>query len=379
LGLVLALLGTPAQPVPPDPVQQLVAAYLANPAAGGPVVLALARQGLDQLSPPLLLVVADAYLRAGRPREAAAALTAPAAPPEWAGPGLAWIALQSGDLADAHARYARLAEQGGDPLPRVIVGLLEAANGRTRAAMTALDDVAADPAVPAKLGEVAALGAAYAQLWVRDFVGAEDRFSAVAARHPDTLLTDDARYGAALARFRRGDRDGAAAALQELAGPDPGPARASRDLLNLRPAAILRAGRRRYGRLPFQLPVDSLRAVLDVNGRTLARAALRRVEARDELPAVGEPIAGGGRDAGSDLLAAPLAGDGRQTVRTDEASPARPAATRERPTPSTVGEPPARGWPRAVVLAALVMVLLAVWWRRRARPGTSARGRAGRP
>ncbi len=375
LAAALALaLGAAAQGAPPDPrtpvdlVQQLLSAYISDPVGMRPRLLEFARGGLDGVPPVLLLAVTDALLRDGQPHAARTVLetlTVRGAPPEWAEKGLAWVALVSGNLAEARDRYARLAQDSPDPSATVIVALIDAAGGRMSAAVGVLADVAANAQAPAILRQVAQLGTAYAFLWGRDYANAERSFTAAADDHARSRLTDDARYGAALARFRRGDADGAAAALEELAGPGRGPARASRELLSLRPGAILRAGRRHFSRAPFMVQADAIAALLDVNGTTLARAALRRTAAKSEPPAGAAATAP--TDQGLEPTPEPASADeaGRHTRAGGPTPPMGRGASSPAGEPETPG---ARGRdPWVWILGAVVLAVIgALAWRRRA-------------
>lgn len=379
VALVLLVLGASVRAAPPaqlSPGQQMFRAYLADPVGNRAALLELARHGLDGLPRPVLLALTDAYLRQGQPRAARAALQAFSGPDEdMVNAGLAWIAFLSGDLTEARTRYTRLAAQGTDPMATVIAGLLDAAEGRTAEAVQVLDGVAANPETPARLREVAALGTGYAHFWARNYSGAEQAFTTMAEQYPGSRLTDDARYGAALARYRRGDVEGAAAALQELTGPDAGPARASRDLQNLRPGAILRAGRRHYARAPFLVPAEALAAVLDVNGVTLARAALRRVEAKNEPAPTGTPAAGmhPGRDARAAVEEAPRTLQGAPSTHGASTPPSRRPDAPGRDGAPPVTEAPAPGWQRPAILAVLIAVIAAFLWQRRGRSGAASR------
>lgn len=218
------------------------------------LVRRLGREERGDVPPVVLLALADAQLRARR-FAAADALFARAAAADPGAPTAAWAAL-------GRAWAAVLA------LPP---------DADARAALDRL--VAAAPA-----GAATALLRAYARWWA----GAADAAAAfdAAAAAADGALVDDARYGAARARLRAGDRDTALAMLRDLATWAPtARGTVTPALVALERDAVLRAAFARYRRAPARAPTAQLHRLLDGDGALLARAALRTLEDPPRTPA----------------------------------------------------------------------------------------------
>ncbi len=325
---------------------------LADPAAVRRYV-AFARAQPEKAGAPLLLLAGQYEL--GRGRFAAAdrffrQALAGAGEGPWRAPaesGLGWAALGRGDLAAARAHYGASARS--DPAITIVTALLTAADGDASAAAPLAE--LARSAAP-DLAELAWLALGYAYLWSGAGTEADAAFATVTS----PALLDDATYARAhLELGGRGGEDARAtlAALAELA-PDVA-ARPSRALLALEPGAVLRAGLRRTRGKAILSEHAQLAAVLDGDGATLARAALRRFDG--ETPSAAPAAAGTGPGARQaavpDAAAAPLV-------------PASDRASRARPPAEAVSS-----WQPVRLGALALVVVLGTWWlrRRRLEPG----------
>jgi hypothetical protein len=265
-------------------------------------LLTLARRtGTEDLPPIFLLAIADAQMRSGHSSAAASmfdrVLVAPPPSPwgEWAHLGLGWLALQAGDLATARRHLAVVAASGvsSTAFASMMIGLVDAAEGRPQGAVTAFDRVAERTDASPELRLVAKLSGAYARYWNDDDAGAQARFAAVIAADPGGPLADDAAYGIARSELRVGDRARATSDLHDLArgsAPVRGGTPDSPGFLDLEPQAMLRVAFRRYRRLPLAPPETHSLAMFDGDGTALARGLLARMAVPAEsrpLPATG--------------------------------------------------------------------------------------------
>jgi hypothetical protein len=123
------------------------------------------------------------------------------------------------------------------------------------------------------------LGVGYAHYWAGQYDDAAERFDLAATTWSSGPLWDDARYAAAIARWRSGQKAEAQAALRQLASGSVGRTEepVSLALLRLDRAALLRDGLARYRRAPLRAPEENVAALLDHDGGMLAGAALERL------------------------------------------------------------------------------------------------------
>ncbi|MEW6268796.1 MAG: hypothetical protein AB1689_05800, partial [Thermodesulfobacteriota bacterium] len=243
------------------------------------------RQGA--LPPVVLLALADARLRGGALAAADQAFAEVAAQEAgtpwdgWARLGRGWVAIRRGDLAQARAHLVQVANapEASATLATFMLAMIDAVDGQPRAAGARFATIRDDERSSSTLRAAARLGHAYASYWARDDGGARAAFDAIADE--GGAFTDDARYAAARATLRSGDRDGAVLMLRALAGRSEvaaGSAAVPRALLDLEPAAILDRGFAAYRRAALRAPEQQLVALLDWDGRAFARALLRRLE-----------------------------------------------------------------------------------------------------
>jgi hypothetical protein len=299
--------------------------YAQNPLRHRRLLRRIEREGREDHPPIVLLALADARLRAGSfaAADRLFARAMAAGPDEpfamWAVLGRAWVRLLAEVEDDAGASLAQVCDDA-------------------RASLTA-----------------AALSAAYTRYWRRDDGAAVVAAFDAAVAAADASLIDDARYGAARARLRAGDIDGARPILRDLAGwhtnGRPGPA--SPALVALERRALLRAGFERYRRGPVRPPAQQVVVMLDGDGTALARAALRDLgEAAPEPRVATRPPA---TKAASPLRAAPPV--------------VRAVRTETRAAPSSPSFDVVSAWLRHVLLASGVLVVLLLahtwWWDRR--------------
>lgn len=298
--LALMLLTTPGVARAADAAQsasdwqQVLQRYAQEPAANRRALFRVARRSAADLPPVFRIAVADAHMRAGHLRTAAQQfedMMKDESGQPWRGlaaVGRGWIAARRGELEGAREYFAEAATAPGSTglLGDVLVGMLDAGAGAVDEAAARFARVAAHPEATNDLRLAATMGEGYAKLWTGDDAGAIATFQRARTSDSDSGLGDDARYAAALAQWRQGDRVAAEEALRELADAKtatPG-ARASLTSLRLDPRGLVRGGARRYRELPLRMPADQVLAVLDGNVRPMARSALRKLAAGAEVP-----------------------------------------------------------------------------------------------
>jgi hypothetical protein len=342
--------------------------YATDPARNRRTLLALRREGLENLPPYILLAMADSRLRTGN-RAVARRLfqrvidRSPGEPwVGWAHLGLAWLSMAAGQADEAGDHFRRVADSSSPSrdLARLALALLDAQTGRTREARATFDALAERADVSVALRQVARIGGAYARYWSGEFGDAAEVFERAVAAAPDGPLADDARYGAALARWRTGARAEADTVLRDLAdlGPShPGGEAPSRALVWLERGALLRQSFHAYRRMPLRAPEEQLVHLIDHDGSVLARGFLKAGGA-----APGEPNRQGPRTTAE---------------RTRPHSSAARATSQESPTRTTSPTPR-----RAAMLAALIALAVPayLWLRNRLTPrGAPSPPRRGPP
>lgn len=359
-GLIIALLAVVSASPPAAAVdwKEALTSYAENPFRNRRALLRLRREHPHALPPLYLLALGDAALRARRyeaaGRQFEAAIDRGLGEPwvGWARVGLAWIALAREEYPEARRQFEAVAESAASPsvaLARHAVALLDAAAEQEGIAAQ-FEAVAADEEAAPDIRRAARLGRAYAFYWQEDYARAAEAFEAFSVSPDVGSLWDDARYAAAWARLRAGDRDAAEAALTTLAaGRDRRSRAVPRALVNLEPQAIMRAGFERFRHGPLDAPEAHLARILDGDGYALAAAALRRLGSGDHPPPA--PLA---------YVRARLrdGGDGEHVVsRRPAPQAARPAprADRRREPATTGGLPLAGG-------AAILFLAFGLWW-----------------
>jgi tetratricopeptide (TPR) repeat protein len=353
--------------------RQALIDFQRDPVANGQALLKLNAGSAKRLPLITLLAAADVHLRAGRTRTATRFFREAArrdAGPPWdtfAQLGLGWTALARRDYA-AGAKYYRDIDDAGPlgGIARVMTAWVLALRGRHADAIAGFEAALGTELTP-NVRHAALLGTAYARHWRGDFVGAATAFDRLVS--PPSVLSDDARYGAAWSRVRAGQTEAALPALVALAGESPAeaaPPRISDAAVSLTPSTVARGGRESTARITgFAGPDARLVAMFDGDGAALARAALGLLDRQGEL----------GARVPVDLPAAmhvprsePEAGRGA----TDTAARAVPAA----PRPHPVAEPAARvAESRApwIGIALMVLVMVVVLLRRGAVGSTTHR------
>jgi hypothetical protein len=359
LGTTALSLASEREPIPP-----FLSAYLQDPDAHRDQVLRLAKDDVATLPTPVLLALADASLRARDVATAARVLgvvsarDGTAAWGTWAELGLGWIAVTAGDADGARIHFARVAAAPSHAAAgRLMLAVLDAGAGR-RGSAGVLEGLAGEPATPVALRPLSALAAAYALLWTGRHGRALEAFEHAATVASGTGLADDAQYGAAVARWRAGNRAAAIDELQALAEAPRrgGRAALSRSLVRLEAGAVLGAGARTYTG-PAMEPEARLASLFDLDAPTLARAALRQLHH-------GPPVARGPTMVG--------------TV-TREGAAALPSTAPGSATSAAGGRPPAQPRdpaPRAVGLTLLLVLAVGVVVLVSRRPRRAARQHA---
>lgn len=363
------------------PPSGLLARYVADPDAVCRELVAAGRESRATWPTPALLLLADAHVRGGQvgaARRVFAQVLAQTSDPEaagWAHLGLGWSAMLRGDFSEARPQYALVAAGMWAPdVAAVMLGLVDAAEGRALRAVSTLERIADAPETAYQLRGFARLAAAYARYWAGDFPGAAVAFDDAASAQPFGPLVDDARYGLAWSLLRSGDRSSAIDALRAVATDGAAginPPRVPMSLLNLELRSMLRASMTRYRRVPVGQPRELLVALLDGDGSALARAAL--VHLGEEPLPVSTPrndgVAAADVATNETIVEGPAAHDRvAEHARSRQPAPALPSRSSQ----------PRRGWDLFLwlsVAGAAVVLALAVWWaasRREVRVPQSA-------
>ena len=362
-GIELPTNAPPDSPEIGSAERQALIDFQRDPVANGQALLELNAGSARRLPLITLLAAADVHLRAGRTRTATRFFREAArreAGPPWntfAQLGLGWTALARRDYAAA-AKYYRGIDDAGPicGIARVMDAWVLGLRGRYAEAIARFDAALANDLTP-NVRQAALLGAAYARHWKGDFQDAATAFDHLVS--PPSVLSDDARYGAAWSRVRAGELEAAIPALVALAGEAPAvgePTRISDAAVWLTPSTIARGGRESGARISgFAGPDARMVAMFDGDGAALARAALGLLDRRGKLEAR-VPV---------DL--APAA----PPVRVGNDGAARPVdaprAVVAEPRPETGAEPASRApvsrapW---IVVAILVLVMVLVLLRR---------------
>jgi hypothetical protein len=323
--------------------REALAEFQRDPMANGKALLRLSAGSARRLPLVTLLAAADVHLRAGRTRTATRFFREAArreAGPPWdtfARLGLGWTALARHDF-QAAAKYYRGVDAAGPlgGIARVMMAWLTAFRGRYAESVPLFDRAAAATDLPPTIRQVAMLGAAYARYWLGSFDDAAAAFDRLVS--PPSVLSDDARYGAAWSRVRAGDLDSALPALVALAGEasaDTAPKRVSEAAVSLSPATVARSGRESTARISgFAGPDARMVAMFDGDGAALARAALALLGREDELGTHPVPAADAAalaeRDAGSaasSVRSQPASKDSARSAPTSATNPAAPGPT----------------------------------------------------
>lgn len=309
------------------------------------------------------LARADQLLRHGRPRAAGRVFlevfegTQGTPWSAFAELGLAWSAVASGDLASARYLSSDALHEAGiaSDLADVMVALLDANEGSYTNAVNRLTRVIDAAATTPAGRSTARLARGYVHYWAGSHARAIADFDLVATQDATGSLVDDAAYAAALVRIASGDETtGIAALRQQLATAPPGTrfSPVSDALVSLEARAILRDSFRRYRKGGVQMPDAQLVRLLDGDGLSRARAALRRFDVDETAAAkIGSHAA--------HMVRPPAAAKDRAGVR-------RRASAADAPGPSIGGDTTVSEAPRAVVEpsrsylgAALALTLLA--------------------
>jgi tetratricopeptide (TPR) repeat protein len=370
--------GAPEIPALTPEAQDLVAAYLRDPAGNAKTFLDAARQQGGAVNPIQALLLGDAAIRAGRYRTASEFFMAvqEGGLASSAELGMAWASLGRGQLTEAYDHLGAAGSLSPElrQLTDYAMAMVAVANGSPDG-RTALAAAEAQENVDPALREVAPLLDAYARYWSGDAAGAADAFTAFAVANPDSRFTDDAVYAAAQAKLRAGREDEAQADLEALAGDQPVQGRLSSRLVALDGRALLREGMRRDRTRATRLLPRRLADLLDGDGMRLAQAALAGRGAHDESDA---PAADGARVAGAREGGRWLT---HHQERASGGAPAHPAAAAPgagSPLAPASGGAPAQGtrfpWSVLFSLGALIIVL-ALWLLARGGRPDQARSR----
>lgn len=368
---------------PPDWAADAVA-YVRDPKRNRAFVRRFARQDPGSLPPLVQWLLADARFRAGSDRAAidlaARALEGlPGAPGSLPYLLLGMIAFAQGDLPRLDDLVLR--SDGVSAESRLAVLLLQGLAWSTRdpgAAALLLERLADDRSIDPGLRPAFRQAAGLTALWAGHPERAVSHFEAVATEPNAGVLADDARYAAAIARWRSGDTATAIGELEALAyatGERRKTGRPSAGRALLEQDATLRAIAGRLRRYPTRVAplVDQVAGAFDAEVAGLAVRALEVFAGAD----TGTPV-GRGEDPPSRVAILP-AEDRPPAVRDplhattgDATSPEGTLAgpAEEAATSGAPGRSP--GWIATALGVAVVLALAARAVRRMRRIRRSA-------
>jgi TolA-binding protein len=333
---------------------------------------------------PDMLMMADALVRSGHVVEARLVLLQviaqfPDSPfVKWAPLGLGFLELARGHFEEARPFYEAAATPGfSQDTALVVLALLDAQAGNTATAAATLDRLAVDASVRQAVRDAAAVGAGYVRYWAGDYEGAAVAFAVLPDNNPGSPLADDSLYGLGRSFQRLGDPKSAEEVFErinemEAQGFDDQHVRPALRQLEFR--EILRATRKRYGDTPFGQADQMLIALLDVNGRVLAKGSLAALAKQQKRAAEGTAIAAAAGDAKAYLRRrsmvhispdAPMGSapsgerDSHATVTAADDGSAKPA------NPTSDHAPDASGGGAGLLLLLLLIAALAIVIRRR--------------
>lgn len=285
---------------------------------------------------PDILMLADVLVRTGHVPEARLLLAQvienfpDSGWQKWGYLGLGFLELARGRMEDARPFYQAAAVPGfSQDTALVVLALLDGQAGNGMGAAALLDAIARDPARRPAVQQAAGLGAGYVRYWAGDYQGAAVAFAAAADQHPDSPLADDALYGLAQSFLKLDDPESAEQVFERVnempaQGFDDQHVRPS--LRNLALREIIRATRKRYDAVPLGQPDQMLIALLDVNGRVLARGSLRSLAKQGKRAPHGSTLGKAARDAQAALART------RKTTLLSTEKPMGPAPTGAGPT-----------------------------------------------
>jgi len=370
--LALAIMCAPA----------LIMAAPAAPSAQAPAGDGSAQKPSGPPKAPDMLMMADVLVRSGRVAEARIVLAQvivhfpDSVWAKWGNLGLGFLDLARGRMDDAYPRYQAAATGLPNDTTTVVLALLDAQAGNTASAAATLDLMAVDASLRPAVRDAAAVGAGYVRYWAGDYAGAAVAFAVLPDNNPGSPLADDALYGLAQSFQQLGDPESAEQVLERI---NEMPAQGFDDT-HVRPALrrlefreILRATRKRYDDVQLGQPDQMLTALLDVNGRVLAKGTLKALAKKRKRAAEGSAIAAAARNAN-----AALARRSMTHISTD--APMGPAPSGARKSDATVTPPAAPpadgsrhhappaepgGAAAGLLVLLLVVVALAVVIRRR--------------
>jgi tetratricopeptide (TPR) repeat protein len=258
-------------------------------------------------SAPDMLMLADVLVRGGHVPEARLLLQQVVEKfpdsgwQKWGLLGLGFLELARGRMVEARPYYQAAAVPGfSQDTALVVLSLLDGQAGNGLQAAAVLDTLARDPQRRAAVQEAAGVAAGYVRYWAGDYEGAAIAFGAAAEAYPSGSLADDALYGLAQSLFALNDPENAEQVLERInempaQGFDDSHVRPALRRLALR--EIIRATRKRYDAVPLGQPDQMLIALLDVNGRVLARGSLRSLAKQASKAPAGSTLAKAAADA----------------------------------------------------------------------------------
>jgi hypothetical protein len=275
-----------------------VAAYVADPVGQRRTLIALQRRSEGDLPPEIALLLADAHLRSGQNRAAAALFDgvwqreSPEPMRSWAALGGAWIAARSGEIDRAMALLGDAEASGhSDPAVVLLAGYLGLAR-RDPGAARRLRELMRDPQASREVRNAARMMVALDAYWSGDPAQAREDFRVV-AEDDASALQDAAAYGVARMLLAQQQIAAAVSALERLAegsSVDAPAGSVPRGMLDLDRSALLRRATSAYRRSPLEAPSAQVVRLLDWDGVALARAMLARLRGAPPEEHDGAPL-----------------------------------------------------------------------------------------
>jgi tetratricopeptide (TPR) repeat protein len=274
--------------------EQVLQSYLLDPVGNRDRVIALARQGVEGIPAVALVVIGDAYFRAGDLPNASRLFRAARAESEvvnepeqspwiaFSNMGLGMVDVAQGDMGGAYRSFSAAAAAGGPSTSMAMLGAAQsaAAIGKDEEALDLLSALDETEGAPGAIRDAARFARGEVLLRQGKYDEAAALFDEIAAGTKGGLASD-ASYAAARARLASGERETGRTALEAMltACAEPGdgtdPRRTNRQLRELDARAVMQAWVENYREVSFE-PYLAESGRGSVDGFSIDGCALRR-------------------------------------------------------------------------------------------------------